>query len=74
MIAIAVAVLVPILTFTVIPGFIGRLTVAGLVAGGVVFALIQQGLVAPRHTLGRDGLVCGGVYGGVMIVLAGIIS
>jgi hypothetical protein len=65
---------VPILTFSVIPGFIGRLTVTGLVAGGVVGALMQSGVIAPRQTLGRDWLVCGGVYGGVMIVLAGIIS
>jgi hypothetical protein len=71
--AIAVAVLVPILTFSVIPNFIGRITVAGLVAGGVVFTLIQSRAVR-GSILGREGLICGGIYGGVMIVLAGIIG
>lgn len=71
--AIAVAVLVPILTFTVIPGFVGRMTVVGLVAGGVVTALMQSRAVGVAM-LGRDSLVCGGVYGGVMIVVAGIMA
>jgi hypothetical protein len=72
-VAIAVAVLVPILTFNVIPGFIGRLTVVGLVASGVVFTLIQAGVVG-KQCFGREGLVCGGIYGCVMVVLAGIIT
>ena len=71
-VAIAVAVLVPILTFNVIPGFIGRLTVVGLVASGVVFALMQAGVVG-KGCFGRDGLICAGIYGGVMIVIAGIV-
>jgi len=72
-VAIAVAVLIPILTFSVIPGFIGRMTVVGLVAGGVVFALMQSGSIG-RGMFGREGLICGGVYGGVMIVIAGIMA
>lgn len=72
-VAIAVAVLVPILTFSVIPGFIGRLTVVGLVASGVVFALMQAGVVG-KACFGRQGMVCGGIYGGVMIVIAGIMA
>lgn len=72
-VAIAVAVLVPILTFSVIPGFIGRMTVVGLVAGGVVGALMQSGIVG-RSMFRRDGLICGGIYGGVMIVVAGIMA
>lgn len=72
-VAIAVAVLVPILTFSVIPGFIGRVTVVGLVASGVVFALMQAAVVG-KGCFGREGLVCGGIYGGVMIVIAGIMA
>lgn len=69
--AIAVAVLVPILTFSVIPNFIGRMAVVGLVAGFVVFALLQSRAVG-ANAFGREGLVCGGIYGGVMIIIAGI--
>jgi len=72
-IAIAVSVLVPILTFTVIPNFLGRMTVAGLVSGGVVFTLIQSSAIR-QSVLGREGLICGGIYGGVMIVIAGIMG
>jgi hypothetical protein len=72
-VAIAVAVLVPILTFNVIPGFIGRMTVVGLVAGGVVFALMQAGAVG-KGCFGKEGLVCGAIYGGVMAVIAGILA
>ncbi|KAG9242685.1 hypothetical protein BJ878DRAFT_514242 [Calycina marina] len=72
-VAIAVAVLVPILTFTVIPNFLGRMTVAGLVACGVVFSLIQSSAIR-QSVIGREGLVCGGIYGGVMIVIAVIMG
>jgi hypothetical protein len=72
-VAIAVAVLVPIMTFSVIPGFIGRMTVVSLVAGGVVFALMQAGVVG-KGCFGKEGLVCGGIYGGVMVVIAGILA
>ena len=72
-VAIAVSVLVPILTFSVIPGFIGRMTVVGLVAGGVVFALMQAGAVG-KGCFGREGLVCGAIYGCVMVVIAGILA
>jgi len=72
-IAIAVSILVPILTFTVIPNFLGRMTVAGLVVGGVVFTLVQSSAIR-GNVLGREGLICGGIYGGVMIVIAGIMG
>lgn len=72
-VGIAVAVLVPILTFNVIPGFIGRMTVVGLVASGVVYALMQAGVVG-KACFGREGLVCGAIYGGVMAVIAGIMA
>jgi len=57
----------------VIPGFIGRLTVVGLVGGGVVGALMQAGLVNPGLP-SREGLICAGMYGGVMTVIAGIMA
>lgn len=63
----------PILTFTVIPNFLGRMTVAGLVAGGVVFTLMQSSSIR-GSVLGREGLICGAIYGGVMIVIAGIMG
>ncbi|TAQ88696.1 hypothetical protein B7494_g2983 [Chlorociboria aeruginascens] len=71
--AIAVAVLIPILTFNVIPGFLGRMTVVCLVAGGVVGALMQSGVVGPG-VIGREGAICGGIYVGVMTIIAGIVA
>jgi hypothetical protein len=73
-VAVALAVLIPILTFPVIPGFMGRLTVTGLVAGGVMGSLIQAGVVTAGHLLERDGLVCGGVYLGAMVVIATVMG
>jgi hypothetical protein len=73
-IAIAVAILVPILTFSVIPGFMGRITVTGLVAGGVVGALIQAEHINAGQMLEREGFVCGGIYVGGMVLVAGIMG
>ncbi|KAL2072009.1 hypothetical protein VTL71DRAFT_11352 [Oculimacula yallundae] len=72
--AIAIAILVPILTFSVIPGFVGRLTVACLVAVFMVAAMVQSGIVKRSALLGQESCVCAGIYGGVMIVLAGIVA
>jgi hypothetical protein len=72
--AVAVAVLVPILTFSVIPGFLGRMTVTMLVALGVVGALMQRGVLDGRAALGKEGVVCVGIYGGVMAIVAGIVG
>ena len=68
-IATAVAVLVPILTFAVIPGFVGRMAVVLLVALAVFGTQAQAGTVGIET---RDLVVCAGVYGGVMAVLAGL--
>lgn len=73
-IAVALAVLIPILTFSVIPGFLGRLTVAGLVAGGVLGSLIQAGVFTAGHLLEKEGLVCGGIYLAGMVVIATIMG
>ncbi|EPE35703.1 hypothetical protein GLAREA_05040 [Glarea lozoyensis ATCC 20868] len=70
--SLAVSVLVPILTFFVIPGFIGRITATALVVGGVLFALMQGGCLDQGMLLRSEGLMCAGIYGGVMIVVAGI--
>ena len=72
--AVAVAILVPILTFNVIPQFIGRLTVTALVAVGVIFALMQSGVLERGMLFGREAMSCAGIYGGVMIVIAGIMA
>ena len=45
----------------------------GLVASGVVYALLQADVVG-KGCFGREGLVCGAIYGGVMVVIAGIMA
>lgn len=73
--AMAMIVLAPIVCFSVIPGFVGRMTVVFLVGLGGAAALLQSGLfnslAEDRSTL--DWVLCAGVYGGVMAVIAGII-
>ncbi|KAL7918777.1 hypothetical protein ACQKWADRAFT_231849 [Trichoderma austrokoningii] len=74
-IALAVIVLAPIVSFAVIPGFVGRMTVVFLVGLGSAAALFQSGLlnsVAEARSM-TDWLLCVGVYGAVMAIIAGII-
>ncbi|KAI0150833.1 hypothetical protein GGR57DRAFT_493037 [Xylariaceae sp. FL1272] len=71
-VAAAVAIILPILTFLVIPGFLGRLTVASLVGGATLGALIQSNIVGLQAT--QELCVCIGLYGGVMAILAGVIG
>jgi hypothetical protein len=73
---VAGAVLVPILTFAVIPGFLGRITVVLLVAAGIMGVAVQGGLIGSGEVLGREGclLQCAGIYGGVMVVVAGVVG
>ncbi|GKT90165.1 hypothetical protein Ct61P_08015 [Colletotrichum tofieldiae] len=75
--AFAAAFLLPILTFAVIPGFIGRMAVVLLVAVGVAAGVIQAGLFngggdRPAKVAATEGLLASGVYVGVMAVVAGI--
>ena len=71
--AIAAMILIPILTFNVIPNFIGRITVTFLVACFAIFGLVLSGV--QKHDLfGKEGMLCAGVYGGVMIVVAGLMG
>lgn len=69
--AVTVAVILPILTFLIIPGYLGRLTVVFLVGLGILGALIQ-GQVIPVRTW--ELFVCVGLYGAVMAVIAGIVT
>lgn len=71
--AIAASVVVPILTFSVIDKFLGRLVVTLLVAVGVVGALMQSGILARGALFGQEAITCAAIYGGVMIIMAGII-
>lgn len=69
-IGITVSVILPILTFLIIPGYLGRLTVVFLVGLGILGALIQGGIVAVRTW---ELSICVGLYGAVMAVIAGIV-
>jgi hypothetical protein len=74
----AMAFLLPILLFTVIPGFVGRMAVVLVVGLGAIWALMQSSLTnngrSDQSGLGaREWLVTFGIYGGVMAVAAGII-
>ena len=76
-VAMAVAVLVPILTFAVIPGFVGRMTVVLLVGLSLVGSLMQSGsldLGADGSNSSLDILLCAGVYGGAMAVVASMVG
>lgn len=73
-IALAISVLIPILTFPVIPGFLGRLTVTALVAGGVVGSLVQAGKLTAGQLFERNGLLCGSIYLGSMVLITSIMG
>lgn len=70
--AMCVALLVPILTFAVIPGFPGRMIVVVLVGTGVGVAMAQSGLLGllSRAWAYLDCVMYVGLYGGVMAVIA----
>ncbi|KAI1378143.1 hypothetical protein F4677DRAFT_36241 [Hypoxylon crocopeplum] len=70
-VAVTMAVIIPILTFLVIPGYLGRLTVVFLVGLGALGALIQGGIVPIRTW---ELFICVGLYGAVMAVIAGIVA
>ncbi|KAL0936903.1 uncharacterized protein CTRU02_209119 [Colletotrichum truncatum] len=76
-VAFAAAFLLPILTFAVIPGFVGRMAVVLLVAVGVALAVVQAGIfgTGKNRTASQaatEGLMVSGIYVGVMAVVAGI--
>lgn len=77
-IALAVAVLLPILAFPSIPGLVGRLIVVFLVGMSVAGSVVQSGSVvgpsggASGAGYSRDLFVSAAVYTGVMAVVAGV--
>jgi hypothetical protein len=76
-VGMAVAVLLPILTFPVVPSFVGRMVVVLLVGLGVLSGSTQAGFVrltgnGSGSMGGWDWLMCAGVYGGVMAVVASL--
>lgn len=76
-IALAVAVLLPILAFPSIPGILGRLIVVFLVGMSVAGSVVQSGsVVGPGSSAAggysRDLFVSVAVYTGVMGVVAGV--
>lgn len=74
-IALAVAVLLPILTFSTIPGLVGRLIVVVLVGMSVAGSVVQSGSVGASAAGGysKDLFVSAAVYTGVMAVVAGVL-
>lgn len=73
--AAIIAVLVPVLTFVVIPGFLERMVIVMLVFSGVAMAVVQSGLLAgmPERRV-TDCIVCAGLYGGLMAVVGGVFA
>ncbi|KAI0437289.1 hypothetical protein F4803DRAFT_539401, partial [Xylaria telfairii] len=70
-VAMAVAIILPILTFLVIPGFIGRMTVVSLVGSGILGASVQGRWIKFQAT--QEFCLSVGLYGGVMAVLAAMV-
>lgn len=72
--SMAVAVLVPILTFSVVPGFVGRMTVVLLVGLSVLGSVAQSEGMRKGVDSSTDLVFSGAVYVAVMAVVAGIIG
>ncbi|KAH9993878.1 hypothetical protein F4779DRAFT_221915 [Xylariaceae sp. FL0662B] len=70
--AVAIAVILPILTFSAISNYLGRMTVVALVGSGILWALMQGGILNAHAS--REFCICVGIYGAVMAVIAGIVS
>ncbi|RYP63938.1 hypothetical protein DL769_006816 [Monosporascus sp. CRB-8-3] len=65
-------VILPVLTFAVIPGYLGRMAVVVLVIVGALAAVLLGSLGALGNT--RDICIIAGCYGAVMAVLAGVMA
>jgi len=70
--AAMVSILVPILTFVVIPGVLERMIIVALVFSGVATAVVQSGLLGGLADRGLlvDCVICAGLYGVLMTVVA----
>ncbi|KAI0200670.1 hypothetical protein F4808DRAFT_460493 [Astrocystis sublimbata] len=73
LVAIAVAMQLPIITFLVIPGFIGRMTVVFLVGSGIL-GFLAQGGGGINFQATQEFFIGVGLYGGIMAVFAGLIN
>ncbi|KAI1427612.1 hypothetical protein F5Y12DRAFT_142390 [Xylaria sp. FL1777] len=71
-IAMAAAITLPLLTFLVIPGFVGRMTVVCLVGIGILGGLVQGKVMKLRAS--QEFCISVGLYGGVMAFLAGMVN
>ncbi|RDA92762.1 hypothetical protein CP533_1418 [Ophiocordyceps camponoti-saundersi (nom. inval.)] len=71
--AVFAAVLVPVFTFAIIPGFSGRITVVGLVGASICMALVQSGLMQQLDRGMMDWILCAGAYGATMAAVAGVV-
>jgi hypothetical protein len=76
MLAMIAAVLAPILTFLVIPNFVGRMTVVLLVWSGALTALMQTGVLDQLMAGGGivECVVATTVYGVAMAVIASVVD
>jgi VIT1/CCC1 family predicted Fe2+/Mn2+ transporter len=74
--AVIISVLVPILTFLVIPGFVERMVVVVLVLSGAVTAVAQSGLLKKLRDSQTvwDWALCGSIYGALMTFVAATCS
>lgn len=72
--AAALAILIPILTFLVVPALVGRVIITILVTLSVTTILLQSHLVNSKLLLSQEGGMCVGLYGGIMLVIAGIMA
>ncbi|KAG5930253.1 hypothetical protein E4U42_002465 [Claviceps africana] len=67
-------VLVPILIFSVMPSFVGRIAIILLVVLGVIIMVDQCGLLQDVERHRRNGILYFGLYCGAMTVLAGAVN
>lgn len=67
-------VLVPIMIFSIIPSFVGRMAIVLLVVLGVSIMADQSGLLQEVERHRREYIVYLGLYGGAMAVLAGTVN
>jgi hypothetical protein len=68
--ALAIAVVVPTLIFSMVPGYLGRMVVVLLVGAGVVGMLRRGHVIDTRVT--KDFCICAGTYGAIMAVIASV--
>lgn len=73
-IAMAVAVLIPILAFSAVPGFVGRISIVLLVGLSAMGSMVQSGAVKKSIDSSTDMMWIAAVYAAVMAIVAGVIN